>query len=360
MRDDRDVTDRQHVVSQFYLRHFSANGRQLHVYYLKRNKRIPGASLRDQCYRRDIYPDATEAALRDFEGDVAGLFRNVIASKALPPDGPSRSRLFLFLASQMVRTSAALREFETMTDVQLKRLVQQASGMTDDELTRTRPATSDSALILLSLAPKLAEHLSDLQLVLVEPEADREFITSDDPVIRYNTYTEQVRGASAARGVACIGLQVFVPLCPRLLLIGFDPAVYAASGHGLLKATSADVDVLNRLQAVYAMQNLYYLTPEKEDLLNLCRDARRHRAERRASLATYTEQGGDEGELLVYNSLTPNLGLRFSMLRVRKAADRVPLPDRFGRRIDARRGQATLAGKRFLLAKRETSSLADE
>ena len=158
----------------------------------------------------------------------------------------------------------------------------------------------------------------------------------------------------------CIGLQVFVPLSPRLLLIAFDPAIYTVSGRGLLTATDTDVETLNRLQAVYAMQNLFFLTPEKENLLSLSRTARRFRPERRASLATFAEQGGDEGELFVYNSLTPNLDLRISMLRVRKSADRVSLAERFGRRNDPRRGLPPIAGKRFMLSSRVTRTLADE
>ncbi|HYN42998.1 MAG TPA: hypothetical protein VE129_14570 [Thermoanaerobaculia bacterium] len=114
------------------------------------------------------------------------------------------------------------------------------------------------------------------------------------------------------------------------------------------------------MHAVYATQNLYFLTPGKENLISLSRSARPFRRERKASLATFAEQGGDEGELLVYNSLSPNLGLRLSMLRTRKSADRVSLADRFERRNDSRRSLPTIAGKRFVLSGRVTRPLADE
>jgi Protein of unknown function (DUF4238) len=70
-----------------------------------------------------------------------------------------------------------------------------------------------------------ASLLADLTLTLIRNDSDTPFIASDTPVVLHNRLYEG-QSVSVA-GYANVGLQLFLPLGPRLTLFGFDGAAYA-------------------------------------------------------------------------------------------------------------------------------------
>ena len=70
----------------------------------------------------------------------------------------------------------------------------------------------------------MKEAISDLKVHLVW-SPHQVFLTSDNPIFKYNQYCEGVR-FSGVTGGGSRGLQIFVPLSPYLHLILYDDRTY--------------------------------------------------------------------------------------------------------------------------------------
>lgn len=71
----------------------------------------------------------------------------------------------------------------------------------------------------------------DLKVKLLINTTVTPFITSDHPVIRYNQFLEMRRHPGGNAGLAAKGLQVFLPLSPKHMLLFYDDWVYKVGGR---------------------------------------------------------------------------------------------------------------------------------
>jgi hypothetical protein len=72
-----------------------------------------------------------------------------------------------------------------------------------------------------------ASLLTDLSLILVHNDSEMLFVASDAPVVLHNRMFEAHRLSNPA-GYASVGLQLIIPLGPRLALLCYDAAAYEA------------------------------------------------------------------------------------------------------------------------------------
>src|SRR5258706_16116790 len=94
--------------------------------------------------------------------------------------------------------------------------------------------------------------------VLVAPQESR-FITSDNPVFKYNPYCEGIP-SQGVTGTTCSGFVAFFPISPQIALCLFDSNVYKVgtrASRGASQLTPEDVDQINRMQFVGAGDNVY-------------------------------------------------------------------------------------------------------
>jgi hypothetical protein len=101
----------------------------------------------------------------------------------------------------------------------------------------------------------------DLCFKLVINKTKEPFITSDHPVVLYNQFLEPRKKYGNNTGLACKGLEIFLPISPRHLLIFFDPDVYKVENKSNVSVditADADVKALNLLQCISADKNLYF------------------------------------------------------------------------------------------------------
>ena len=88
---------------------------------------------------------------------------------------------------------------------------------------------------------------------------------SDNPVMFYNQYMENFRGASCT-GLASLGLQLFLPLSSRVMLHFYDPNIYRIrTNNSNVCEVSNDAETLkfNELQWLNARENVYYSSQAK-------------------------------------------------------------------------------------------------
>ena len=263
---------------------------------------------------------------------MAPALQHLIASHELPRQGSDEHSLLLtFVALQSLRTERAAAQAAAALHPVLQEylhLVGDKAGLDTSgvELHLRRP----QLLTLQALEPFIIG-TSDLVPLLLQAPRHLEFITSDNPVIMYNTFCEGVdyRGVT---GVACAGLQIFLPLAPTLALALVDPVAYGPRRDlcsSALRATPHDVRQINLLQVIGADKVLFYRGSDMPRALpRLLAGAVRHRAAPLARFDEFDEVGGGNSVVFQSYSPMPNINLQLSFLDIRNDALSIPLHER--------------------------------
>ncbi len=247
-----------HYVPQMYMRLFSKVGENcVGVYVIDREKFIPRAPIRGQACQDYFYgKDSTvERALGAIEARAARIFSEAIEKHQLPsPGSEAHEGLIFYLGIQHARTVGAAEEHNERSEKLAKALLRQKAELEGDRAlmksintVRIRRTNAVSEVIrYVSIAASL---LKDLRLVLVYNDSDALFISSDAPVVLHNKLYEG-QGIGVV-GYASVGLQVILPLGPRVALLGYDTNAYIVErgDSGVLNVTdAAQIQLFNDLQ----------------------------------------------------------------------------------------------------------------
>jgi hypothetical protein len=113
------------------------------------------------------------------------------------------------------------------------------------------------------MAAEIRHFALDLKWKLLENRTRRLFIASDNPAVRYNQFLEKRHFLASNTGVASKGLQIFLPIGPRHMLMLYDGDIYRIGGRKHLEThieveREADVEALNILQTANADEVLYF------------------------------------------------------------------------------------------------------
>ncbi len=319
---------RHHFVPQFYLRAFASARRRIHVLNLEREQVFPHASLRHQCYKHRFHgnTDELEDTLAAFEDKVAPSIAAVIAARQLPPrNATTFLDVLSFLSLQLLRTSSVATN------------LRDSSLLFADEAFDSRPppgfVLDEHRALRISLSgySSALQSLRDLTPHLFVAPPGMEFITSDNPVFRYNQYCEGTT-RQGVTGNAARGLQVFLPLSPALVFVLYDQAVYKVGSRGDSAASVvsiSDVNALNLTQLVSASANVFFSkSGTRNGLLEACGKATRCKAASGSRLVTADEVGDGGGVLLHEYDLMPLLRLQLSVMAFRRNARRAAADQR--------------------------------
>lgn len=322
------MKNRHHFVPRFYLRRFASQPRRIHVFNLRRQAAYESVGLRDQCFRRRFYGDTPEVedAFASLESIVAPTLKAIGLKRVAPATGTAEYiQVVAFVALQLLRTTAAVKRVRR-TSEKLASAAFNGSPPSEFQL------DEDQALVIsLSNLTIMVRALDDLASHVIAAPSGTTFITSDNPVFRYNQYCESIRGVGVLGGV-CRGLQVFLPLSPELCVLLYDSVVYKTGRRGTApssRATMEDVRILNLMQLVAADQNVYFSNwAERHAVESLALVAMRHRSQSGARLTEAVENGNERSVLLHQYEQMPDLNLALSFAKVRRNARRVPLFER--------------------------------
>lgn len=250
----------QHFVPKCHMKPFSLEneGSAINVYNHFGDKLISNAAVKRQCaksyfYGKDLH---LEKAFHAMEGKYGSIVNKIIRDI----DSVEKAELIF------------LREFVFLqmnrTDASIKRQAAVRAGV--DKLAHIGFEKYRKKLLDLSHEKMLAgamrayvgarETIQDLEVALIENKTRRDFITSDDPAIMINrVYLQRLGGRPF--GTASVGVQIFMPLTPRVCLVCYDRDAYAVhnkSKHKILIKNVKDVDSLNELQFIKSQNNIYF------------------------------------------------------------------------------------------------------
>jgi hypothetical protein len=314
---------RHHFVPQFYLRNFAndTRQRQIGLFNIPTGKFVPSTSIRDQAQRKRLYgKEGGEQALSNLEGASSNVLRRMIERKEVPKwHSPEHLALLVYVLFQYHRTPTAAAELEEFQEKAVKTVLSLDPRMAPDvdELKVTVPDAVKRSLRLAALYHHLG---MDLRYKLLISQSAKSFVTSDHPVIYYNQFMEHRNKFGSARGLACKGLQIFLPLAPKCCLILFDDKIYRVGGRSMtgvqVHAAGEDVDALNLLQVANAGDQLFFDNGANEvEIRELASKAVAYRLSSRTSVKTYPSRDRADGtsSVLMHLSKTDlRTGLKLS------------------------------------------------
>jgi hypothetical protein len=247
---------KQHFVPQFYLRNFSGdpNRNTVALYVIQTGKHVPAAPIKGQAYEDYLYGQGgVEDALGKLEAAASPLITAAITGNTLPALGSDgHHALLTFVLFQGARTPAMAAMINEQTE-KLARTVAQGLPDLKGEAESIRACDPGAPVMALRVATELRRFVLDLRWKLLENRTARLFITSDNPAVHYNQFLESRNRIGGNTGLDARGLQFFLPLGPRHLLMLYDGAVYRVGGRRHLEThievtQEADVRTLNVLQ----------------------------------------------------------------------------------------------------------------
>ncbi|MBD1844312.1 DUF4238 domain-containing protein [Cyanobacteria bacterium FACHB-63] len=338
---------KQHYIPRFYLKNFSLNNseRAIRIFNLASSKFIPSGNLKDQAYKNYFYGRdlKLENALGILEGISAKVIRDIVAQNSVPAKGSQDySTLLLFIISLSYRTPYRVEQLNELADKFAKAALSKESSA-QPLLNDCRFVMSDPIQVAIRNATLYLPLALDLGLKVAINKTQEFFITSDHPVVLYNQFLEPRKKYGSNTGLACKGLEIFLPISPRHLLILFDRDVYGVGNRNdvVIDVTNgADVKALNLLQCISANENLYFNEEISEAQIRyLMNHANRRRREAKANVDEYVNSKTDEEMrfLLHLYGADVKCSLSLSFIRLLKKAKQYILGDKVLHVRDPRR-----------------------
>ncbi len=329
----RFSTKKQHYVPRFLLRQFSLDRRSISMLALKSKLRIEEASIAGQCYGDYFYGDdgTMEKAFAKEETEISSFIRNASPSTLEQLTQPQLHALLKFVYWQRVRTQGTVDQLNNQTDAVAKSLLRETVARNPNM--KFTQKDLDSVIIKLTnpqsdaifAASKALPLIFDLSIKFVLSPPGTQFAVSDHPVAACNQFVENDPYLSQRHGwtgMAAKGLQFFLPLSPSVTVAVYDPTTYEyGSPKSLLcRAGVRDVAVLNKLQAVTAVDALYFAKTFPERLIEeLMTERESHRPIRETDvkLGNITKRpDGKESQLMVVSGVNLRLGRKISFVRL--------------------------------------------
>ncbi len=267
---------RQHYVPRFYLERFASplDG-YVNIGVIKDRKIIPKADYRNQCqeeyfYGKDLHLEKN--LFSKIDGLGSSTLGDVIKTETLPKRGTeSWQMLYMYTHLQHLRTMAAYDESAAQI-IDLETLMfkeyLKSKGIPDFDpkfIPGNHP--SEGMKMILSACADTVIEIMDLKLKLLINSTTGEFITSDNPVALVNPYYHG-RCSGGTTGLAKSGLQIFLPISPRHVIVFYDRDLYEIGERKrqvVHVRSEHDVKWLNKLQHLNARACVYFQNKELAD-----------------------------------------------------------------------------------------------
>lgn len=346
---------RQHYVPQFLLRKFAVSEAQasstenadgpsdasdanrISLYIFKADKFVDGAKINRQCYEDYFY--GKDGIMEKSFGDEETLISNLL--KTLEPNAleklsdDAKSKIKMFMHYQAHRTIASGEHINAFVDAYIKELMKPAiteMGFKEEHLdlvTAKSNAPQQESLLLAASSGPLTWDLDLKFLVRAKPPF---FVISDHPVTAYNQFVEhhpKLKHCLGLNGIGVKGIQQFLPLSPHVCAAVFDPLTYSYGSNKsqICQMGDRDVHTINRLQAIYAWECLYFAGgTSREYIRELAEISKKydiHSARVRGS-APRIRPDGLRSKQIENSAAEVRLGAKFSFARV---IDQMKYPD---------------------------------
>jgi hypothetical protein len=255
----------QHYIPKFYLRNFSfeANQKQIGVFNITNQIFIQRAKLKTQGSKNFFYGEdgKIEDSLSIIEGKLATAIKKIIHSEKLPQKLSSEHfELMTFLTLTDFRNPVRIQSMTGMFDNMKKRLNELDPNF---DTSKVLPDYTHEETVKqsLSFTREIIEITADLDYKLLINNTKTPFLTSDFPIIKYNQFLEQRKWHNSKSGYGVTGLQIFVPITPKHVILFFDSGIYKVGfkkRQTLELNNPKDIDEINVLNFINCFDTIFF------------------------------------------------------------------------------------------------------
>jgi len=217
--------NRQHYVPKFYLRNFSNSKNAIDTFNISNSKYIQNASIKDMCQKHNFY--GSDKKVENFlnveiETRASLIFRKILDTNKLPNSLDNYLHLVMFLLISEARNLKTADSANNMADFMAKTLIENHPDFKDLDLEKFRIVLNTPANFNIKIAMESIEFVLDLEpILIVDQTGARRFITSDNPLIRYNSFYLS-KNYPGGFGYVTRGLQLFFPISPHKCILLYD------------------------------------------------------------------------------------------------------------------------------------------
>lgn len=262
--------ENQHFVPQFYLRYFSINNeeKQIGLYNQKNELYVTSTTIRKQAKKKFFYgkDGIIEDWLGEIENLIAPLLAKIHSEESLPEfETPEHVDLIFFLILLDLRNPIRKKLLEESTQKIKNRLLEKNPENKNSEIYKQieeYEKTDDGFIRTLVEAKDTIPMCMDLKFKLLKNTTNKSFIISDNPLIKYNQFLEKRKWELASHtGFATIGLQMFLPISSKHMLVVYDSDIYKIGNKKdkiVIIDDEASIDSLNILQFLNCSVNVFF------------------------------------------------------------------------------------------------------
>jgi len=215
---------KQHYVPQFYLKNF---GEQLHAFDKKTGRKFSTISkniaMGKNFYGGEISgAPSIEQALSKIESGFSGAIHELIQKEnyQLLSD-ESKIKIHNFLALQYIRTPAHRKEIVEMYNYVLNEIAK-SKGIKDHSIKLSEQGEIGTHLKSIVDYPLFGMLIGHMKFVTMINKTPIPFWISDNPVC----FDNFVPSAGGNRGIISTGIQIHLPVTPKIMLVALDPEFF--------------------------------------------------------------------------------------------------------------------------------------
>lgn len=322
---------KQHYIPKFYLKNFSLynNNKKIGIYNLENKIFITNGDLKNQAKENYFYDleGEVENFLSIIENYSSNLFYRIIKKNKIPEKkSDDYLTLLIFVVQLMLRT----KHQANLIDEMINKFHESAL----DEKLNIDISNSFSLSLIYDLIPLIY----DLNYKILYNNTKISFLTSDNPVVRYNQFLEKRNINQPITSLKNIGLQIFLPISPNKLILFYDGATYKV-GNRKEKIVDLnleeDVNKLNMIQLLNCENHLYFNENIKSHYLDLLfEDSLKHKNSneidvKKHILPTLKEESKLQHSIIHAKRQDLKTGLNISKIKELKKAKNLIFKDRF-------------------------------
>lgn len=267
---------RQHYVPKFYLRNFSHNEKSISTFNITNSKYIKNASIRNMCQKNNFY--GSDARVEEFldkeiERKAGIIIKRIIETNKIPDiktDFEDYEHLIAFLLVSEGRNLKSADSADHFADTMAKTILKVQPKFSDIDIDKFSVKLNYPANQTIEIALNCIPFVLDLKPIIIVQKTPRKFITSDNPLVRYNYLYIQRNYHGRGFGYTTRGLQLFFPISPEKCLLLYDSFVYEIpdiENNTLFLQKAREVDYLNELFYLNAYNNVFFNERVKEDYI---------------------------------------------------------------------------------------------
>lgn len=229
----RTCKQNQHYIPKFLLRYFSYqdNQKEIGVFNIDKGIFVQKAKLKTQASKKFFY--GKDGLIEDFLGNIESILAPIflkIKNHQILPEKFSQDQVSVlhFLILLDMRNPNRKAHYEGTTKLFIEHLKNSENPdlKTIKELEEVEKGDI-SFLRMIVKARDLIAICMDLEYKLLKNETQNPFVTSDNPLIKYNQFLESRKWRFGSHnGFGNIGAQWFIPVDEMYTLIFYDSNIY--------------------------------------------------------------------------------------------------------------------------------------